>query len=57
MTTKDRPVRVNTFEECDTCGNYHRTDFVGDCREDSERYADLPSGAVEVFPDGSTSEV
>ena len=30
--------RVNTFTECECCGHYHRTDFEGDCREDSERY-------------------
>jgi hypothetical protein len=48
--------RVNTFIECGCCGAYHRTDFAGDCREDSERHMDLPAGAVEVFEDGSFSE-
>lgn len=29
------------FYECGQCGAYHRKDFNGDCREDSERiYAD-----------------
>jgi hypothetical protein len=40
--------RVNTFVECGCCGQYHRTDFRGDCREDSERYPDLPVGAELV---------
>lgn len=40
--------RVNTFIECGCCGAYHRTDFHGDCREDSERYWDLPDDAVIV---------
>lgn len=38
--------RVNTFVECGCCGAYHRTDFYGDCREDSERHWELPEGAV-----------
>jgi hypothetical protein len=38
--------RVTTFVECGCCGAYHRTDFTGDCREDSERFDDLPDGAV-----------
>ena len=40
--------RVNTFVECGCCGAYHRTDFAGDCREDGERFYDLPDGAVLV---------
>lgn len=43
--------RVNTFIECGCCGAYHRTDFEGDCREDSERYWDLPDDAVIVSSD------
>jgi hypothetical protein len=38
--------RSNVFVECGCCGSYHRADFTGDCREDSERFMDLPSGAV-----------
>lgn len=26
------------FEECNTCGNYHRADFTGDCREPAHRF-------------------
>ncbi len=37
--------RVNTFFECGCCGAYHRTDFRGDCRENSERIYDLPEDA------------
>ena len=42
--------RVDTFAECGCCGHYHRTDFLGDCREDSERYTEeeLPDNAVIV---------
>lgn len=43
--------RVNTFIECGCCGSYHRTDFDGDCREDAERFADIPEGGIEVFED------
>ena len=40
--------RVNTFAECGCCGAYHRTDFAGDCREDSERHYDLPNDAIII---------
>jgi hypothetical protein len=40
--------RVNTFAECGCCGVYHRTDFNGDCREDSERHYDLSDNAIVV---------
>lgn len=40
--------RVNTFVACGYCGAYHRTDFEGDCREDSERHYDLPNDAEIV---------
>lgn len=43
--------RVNTFVACGCCGAYHRTDFNGDCREDSERHWDLPDDAVIVAGD------
>lgn len=43
--------RVNTFIECGCCGAYHQTDFEGDCREDSERYWDLPDDAEVVYLD------
>lgn len=41
--------RANTFAECGCCGAFHRTDFAGDCREDTERFNDIPDGGVEVF--------
>lgn len=41
--------RVNTFIECGCCGAYHRTDFEGDCREDSERHWELPDDAEIVY--------
>jgi hypothetical protein len=37
--------RSNIFLECGCCGAYHRADFAGDCREDSERFDDPPKGA------------
>lgn len=41
--------RSNQFIECGCCGAYHRLDFRGDCRENSERFYNLPKGAIEVF--------
>lgn len=41
--------RANTVIACGCCGGYHRTDFHGDCREDSERFPDVPEGTTEVF--------
>jgi hypothetical protein len=46
--------RVNTFTECGCCGAYHRTDFFGDCREDSERYYDLPDDAQVTYLEDET---
>ena len=43
--------RSKTFVECGCCGAYHRSDFAGDCREDSERYHEIPDGAVLVGDD------
>lgn len=43
--------RSNRFYECGGCGCYHREDFWGDCREDSERYPELPDGAEEIYWD------
>ena len=42
--------RARTFIECGCCGAYHRIDFDGDCREDSERYDELPKGARLIDP-------
>lgn len=43
--------RVRTFIECGCCGSFHRTDFAGDCRENSERFSEVPKGGREVFDD------
>lgn len=43
-----RGKRVNTFAECGCCGAYHRTDFAGDCREDTERVIELPEDAILI---------
>ncbi len=48
-TTRKRPAR---FILCGCCGHFHRVDFYGDCREDAERFRDIPKGGVEVFEDG-----
>ena len=40
--------RSRVFVECGCCGSYHRADFAGDCREDSERYADVPTWATRI---------
>lgn len=40
--------RSNRFIECGCCGCYHRDDFYGDCRENSERYDDPPDDAEIV---------
>ena len=48
--------RVNTFTECGCCGGYHRTDFTGDCREDAERFAELPDGAIDVSDDEAPAD-
>ena len=34
MTESGRQV----FVECGGCGSYHRKDWYGDCRDDSERF-------------------
>lgn len=38
------------LDPCGCCGNYHRPNFVGDCRNDAERFA-LP-----VLQDGRNVE-
>ena len=47
---------------CGCCECYHRVDFYGDCRDDSERFDDLEDAQdrlgvpiLETFEDGSTS--
>lgn len=50
--------RSNRFVECGECGHYHRSDFSGDCRTDSERYCadEIPNGSeivdLEPIEDG-----
>jgi hypothetical protein len=46
--------------ECDCCGCYHRFEYAGDCRNDSERFNDLEDAAgrlkmpvVEISADGN----
>ncbi len=41
--------RSTVYTECGCCGCYHRADFAGDCREDRERFADLPKDATDVM--------
>lgn len=28
-------------EPCGVCGNYHRKEFTGDCRDDNERFTEV----------------
>lgn len=44
--------RSNLYIECGCCGGFHRVDFQGDCREDSERFPEVPKGGTEVWADG-----
>ena len=37
-----------TFIECGCCGAYHRSTYYGDCRNDLERFADIPADAIIV---------
>jgi isopentenyl phosphate kinase len=53
------PIRVI---ECGSCGHFHRVAFAGDCRQDSERFADIQDAAtrlghpvIECFEDGPMS--
>ena len=55
--TPANPLAVNIVE-CGCCGHYHRADWHGDCRADSERFADaedaekrLGKPVVEIDPD------
>lgn len=45
------PARRNPkreFEECGCCGEYHPSDFHGDCRDDKNRfnYEEIPGGSI-----------
>ncbi len=39
------------FYECGCCGHYHQEGFVGDCREDSQRFT---LNELEEDRDGGT---
>ena len=43
-----REHRPQEFYECGGCGAYHRAGFNGDCREDAERFEELPDNAILV---------
>lgn len=38
---------LEDLEDCGSCGGYHRVNFEGDCREDSERFPE-PRGATRA---------
>lgn len=42
--------RIKTVKvaDCGCCGGLHRTDFDGDCRDDSERFGDLEDARVKL---------
>lgn len=48
--------RTNRFVVCGCCGAYHRADFWGDCREDSERFETLPDDAVLCESEGGDGD-
>lgn len=37
------------YEECGCCGHYHRPEFRGDCRDDSNRFSLDQIEAMEGF--------
>ncbi len=39
------------YYECGCCGAYHKIDFFGDCRDNSERFIFLPLNAELRDPD------
>lgn len=43
--------RTNRYFECGCCGSFHREDFTGDCREDSERFPEVPEDGIDVTPE------
>ena len=36
------------YFECGCCGAFHRTDYYGDCRNDAERFSEMPEDGEEV---------
>lgn len=44
-TKRGKEVPIN-FWECGGCGSYHYAGFAGDCRDDANRFADVPDGGV-----------
>jgi hypothetical protein len=43
--------RSRVYVECGCCGAYHRADFWGDCRENGERFYDVPVSARVITLD------
>src|SRR4030095_5419056 len=41
----NKKTEQQTYYECGICGAYHRWEFNGDCRQDSERFDDIPDNA------------
>lgn len=41
--------RSTVYVACGCCCQYHRADFTGDCREDSERFPEPGEDATEVI--------
>ena len=37
-----------SFIECGCCGAYHRSTYYGDCRNNAERFDDIPWDAIIV---------
>ena len=49
------PKRSNVYVECGCCSQFHRSDFHGDCRDNSERFGDPPEDARIIYLDDGPS--
>jgi hypothetical protein len=49
---------MKKYVECGSCGEYHRADYWGDCRNDAERfdYLQLEEMGFDVYEDVYTIE-
>ena len=45
-----KTLKKKIFLECGCCGQWHPSEFVGDCRDDSNRFAwfDLPNDCKTI---------
>lgn len=55
-TKRGKEVPIN-FVECGGCGAYHYAGFAGDCRDDANRFKDIPNGGVVLNDAGEDAEL